>query len=191
MAFVDTNVSAAKNASEKYGVPYYYPSIGEALGNHNVDFVSVCTPSQAHYEVAKTALEHGCHVLVEKPLTYTMDEADKLNEARLKVNRAVCVVHNHKFFPGIVKAKELTDGGMIGDILHIHREMSFTYENVRMMEPKHWANQLPGGRLMEANPHNLYLIYNFIGPMKLEYIYPRKVTERWPHAIIDEFAALF
>lgn len=190
VAFVDSNLNVAREAARKFKVQNSYSSLEEALDKNDVSFVSICTPPSSHLSLAKIVLENGCHVLIEKPVTSTLSELDELGEIVRKSNKTVCVVHNHKFYPGIQKAKEIIDKGGIGKINHIYRQMSFRYKRVRMMEQGHWAHKIPGGRLFEANPHNLYLLYNFIGPFELLDIFPRNVSKRWPHAKIDEFSAL-
>jgi predicted dehydrogenase len=57
------------------------------------------------------------------------------------------------------------------------------------MEKDHWAHGIPGGRLFEANPHNLYLLHGLVGEMELIDIQVQKVNRRWKHAPIDEFTA--
>jgi len=192
VAFVDINEEMAKNSSKQYGVKNYYTSVEEALTKEsNIDFVDICTYSATHLPIAKVALEHGCNVLIEKPITETIEEVEELARLREKHNRVVCAVHNHRFYPGVTKAREMVKSGELGDIVSIHREMNFNHDNVRMMEETHWSHGLPGGRLFEANPHNMYLIYSMIGEFDVVDIQPRKVYKnRWPHAAIDEFSAM-
>lgn len=189
VAFVDIDQERARKAAEEYAVSHYYDSLQEALNRHQVDFVSVCTPARSHLSVAATALRTGCHVLVEKPIADSLEEAEELRRIAEECGRTVCVVHNHKFYPGIQQAVQLQRSGAIGEIVHVDRQMTFIHSRVRMMEPDHWAHQIPGGRLFEANPHNLYLAYAFVGRMQLEHIHARKVSGRWPYAQIDEFTA--
>ncbi len=192
VAFVDISEEMAKKACEQYGVKNYYTSIEEALKSEkNIDFVDVCTYSATHLPIAKVALEHGCNVLVEKPITETIEEVEELKKLREKYGKVVCAVHNHRFYPAVTKARDMIKNGELGDIISIHREMSFNYENIRMMEEDHWAHGIPGGRMFEANPHNLYLIYSMIGEFELVDIFPRKVYNHWDYAKIDEFQAIF
>jgi len=191
LAFVDINKDAAKKTAKKFGIDKYYTTLEEALSENKVDFVSICTTAKSHFLLSKLALQKGCHVLLEKPMVSDLAEANKLLKIIESTGRSVCVVHNHKFYPNIQDAKKVIENGQIGDIMHIYREMSFFREKVRMMEPGHWAHNIPGGRLFEANPHNLYLLYNFVGPFELLNIYPRKISNRWSQANIDEFLADF
>ena len=192
IAFVDNNEENARLASYKYNVKKFYTSIQEALKNErDIDFVDICTPSSSHFQIAKVALENNCHVLIEKPITNTLEELNELEKYRNKYKKIICAVHNHKFYPSMVKVRKLIKAGDLGDIISIHREMTFNYENVRMMEEDHWSHQIPGGRLFEANPHNLYLLYSMIGEFELIDIFPRKTYNHWSHSKLDEFQAVF
>lgn len=189
VAFVDPNLEGAQAQAKRLRVPNAYTTLTEALEKEKPDFVSICTPVHLHMPLSKEALEFGADVLLEKPMTATVAEADELAQVIKKTGKTVSVVHNHKFYPGVVEAIELIKSGALGTLTHVHREMSFVHSQVRMMESDHWAHQIPGGRLFEANPHNLYLLYNFMGKFELSSMHARKVSDRWPHAKIDEFLA--
>ncbi|QSZ41227.1 hypothetical protein GJV85_03560 [Sulfurimonas aquatica] len=192
VAFVDINEEMAKKASKQYGLNSYYTSIEEALQNEkNIDFVDICTSSATHLSIAKVSLEHGCNVLVEKPVTETIEEIEELRKLKERYSKVVCAVHNHKFYPSVREVRNMIKSGEIGDIISINKEMSFNWEDPGMMEEDHWAQGIPGGRLFEANPHNLYIIYSLIGKFELVDIFPRKVSSHWVHAKVDEFQAIF
>lgn len=191
IALVDIRRQHVQIESKRLNIAHYYTSLNEALKKHDVDFVSICTDINSHLEMAVLSLKKGCHVLIEKPMTTSVNEADILAGIVEKTKKTVCVVHNHKFYPSIQKARKIIESGEIGEIIHIHREMTFVRESLRMMEKGHWAHDIKGGRMFEANPHNIYLLYNFIGKFDLLNIYPRKVYNKWPHAKIDEFLASF
>jgi predicted dehydrogenase len=75
----------------------------ELLGK--VDAVSVVTPTPGHYEIARAFLEHGAHVLVEKPITETISQAQELIAVARKVGRVVQVGHLERFNPAIMAAE--------------------------------------------------------------------------------------
>lgn len=191
-AFVDINLDFAKKAALTHGVANYFVTLEEALMScPDVDFVDICTHSASHLGLIKTALEFNKHVLVEKPIVETKEELDALIElAKKHENLKICAVHNHRFYPGITAARDMITSGQIGEVISIHREMSFNFDKVRMMEQNHWSHNLPGGRLFEANPHNLYLLRSFLEEdFELEHISCDKKSGRWPHAKIDSFNA--
>ena len=94
VAVVDTDESAAKAIAEKLGVDALtdYRSL---LGK--VDAVSIAAPTTLHYQITKDFLQHGSHVLIEKPITVTVDEADDLIEIALVNDRLIQVGHLERF----------------------------------------------------------------------------------------------
>jgi len=86
VAVVDSNAETAQAIAAKHGVPAL-TDYQELLGK--VDAVSIVVPTSLHYQVARDFLLHGAHVLVEKPITVTVEEADELikiaDEKRLKL----------------------------------------------------------------------------------------------------------
>ena len=189
-AFVDISAENAKKVAAENGVPSGYGSVEEAVEGEDVDFFSICTPPTAHYEVSRRAVEAGCHVLVEKPVASNYSEAKQLQELALEKNRIVAVVHNRRFFKGMVDAAALLKAGAIGRVLHVDRQMNFCPDTVRMMDPNHWAHQIPGGRFFEANPHSAYLVRQFVHDLKVKDVEIFRRSNRWPHIPITGFSAL-
>lgn len=190
-AFVDVSATNAKSVAAKNGIAAGYDSIEEAVAKEGVDFVSICTPPGTHYELARRAVEAGCHVLVEKPVASNYNEAVQLRRLAEEKGRLVAVVHNRRFLPGMLKAVEHLRDGLIGRVLHVDRQMHFCPETVRMMEPEHWAHKIPGGRFFEANPHSLYLVLQFIQNMQISKTEIFQRSERWPVYPISGFSTFF
>ena len=82
-----------------------------------VDAVIICTPNHKHFQYALEALEHGKHILCEKPLATTSEEAFKMLH-RSRISNTICAVgFNYRFLQVIQEAKQLIDSGSIGEIL--------------------------------------------------------------------------
>ncbi|MGB2983189.1 MAG: Gfo/Idh/MocA family oxidoreductase [Candidatus Bipolaricaulia bacterium] len=84
-----------------------------------VDAVVIAAPAVLHYELAKDALNDGFHVLVEKPITLTSDEAEELARLAEERERILMVDHLLEYHPAVVRLKELVDEGRLGRILHL------------------------------------------------------------------------
>jgi len=190
IGFVEGNPDLLAATTRRFGLARGFQSLDEAFAAAGkLDFVDICSSTKSHFPLARAALQKGCHVLIEKPITENLDELEELEKIRRGTDRTICAVHNHKFYPGMEELRRRVRAGEAGRILFAHREMSFIHDRVRMMEPEHWVHQLPGGRLFEANPHNLYLLHGLLGEMELLEIEARKSGDLWPHARIDEFTA--
>ena len=87
------------------------------------DAVLVCTPPHLHIPIARQAIETGAHVFIEKPIAHTLDGLDDLLRAARERQRVIYVGYNLRFHLGLLKAKELLDGGAIGRLLSIRAEV--------------------------------------------------------------------
>lgn len=192
IALVEPNTDLASIKKNELGIKHSFNNIEELiLSDLKVDIVSVCSNLASHYDVAKRSLEAGFNVLLEKPATKYDWELDELYKLSEKLKLKLSVVHNHKFYPSFVKLMELAESKDLGEIVHVDRVMSFDRNSVRMMEPEHWSHNLPGGRLFEANPHNIYLLHSLVGNFELKSIYPITQPNYFPNASISGFNALF
>lgn len=86
------------------------------IGDPSVDAVVIATPVRTHFELGLAALRAGKHVLMEKPLASTSDEACRLLEEAEQRGRVLMVDHTFVFTPAVQKIRELTLGGTLGDI---------------------------------------------------------------------------
>lgn len=88
------------------------------------DAVIICTPENAHFEPSMAAIEHGYHILLEKPIAQTMEECNKIAEAARKANVMVGICHVMRYHPCFLKIKELVDSGYLGKIISINHTES-------------------------------------------------------------------
>lgn len=84
--------------------------------------VIICTPPHLHVAGARTALEAGAHVFVEKPIAATLDGVEEVLESAICAGRIVYVGYNFRFHAGLRKLKELLDFGVIGKLLILRAE---------------------------------------------------------------------
>lgn len=95
-------------------------SLDELLAS-DADIILVSTPPNSHYAIANQALRSGKHVIIEKPVTVTHEEASSLLKTSEQVGRFVTVFQNRRFDPDFKLVKRVLDEGMIGDILFVER----------------------------------------------------------------------
>ncbi|MFT4562773.1 MAG: putative dehydrogenase [Gammaproteobacteria bacterium] len=107
VAVVETNDERRDEISEKYGVQAYadYRDI-----THLVDLVSIVVPPDRHFEVARAFLEASVHVLVEKPVTETVAQAESLIELAADKQRLFQVGHLERFNPAVIALREKVTG---------------------------------------------------------------------------------
>ncbi len=101
-----------------------YPGIdvtsdaGDILSSSSIDAVAVVTPVWTHFALAKTALENGKHVFVEKPFTSTVAQAEALIELAEKRNLQIMVDHTFLFTGAVKKIHELISAGSLGNLYY-------------------------------------------------------------------------
>lgn len=92
----------------------------DLLSDTEVDAFIIATPTQTHFEVLMKIIPLNKPIFVEKPLTYTIEEAEMVVEAANKYNTFIQVGHMRRFDPGHMKAKNMIDNGEIGKPIYIH-----------------------------------------------------------------------
>lgn len=114
-AVCDINQERALEVAEKYGV-LSYTDYNELLKSGEVDAVSVCTPNYLHSPITIAALDAGLHVLCEKPMATSKEEAEAMIAAAEKSGKVLMIGHNQRFVPSHQKARQLIQSGEIGKI---------------------------------------------------------------------------
>lgn len=118
--FVDVAAIAGRNAAaaEKLGAAFDVPRIeaDAVLKDSSIDAVHICTPNAQHYPAAKAALLAGKHVLCEKPLATTVEEARELADLARKQELRAAICHNLRFYPMVQQMRSMREAGELGEI---------------------------------------------------------------------------
>lgn len=131
--FIDVNpnfklygvLERSKNiAATKYPQIKTYRSLDELLEDEHIELVIVNTPNITHYEFAKKAIGVGKHVIVEKPFTVNVDEAEELISLAKEKNVKLSVYHNRRWDSDFMTVKKIHEKGILGDIV----EAEFHYD---------------------------------------------------------------
>jgi len=81
-----------------------------------MQFVSIVTPNFAHFEPAMLALDHGFHVLIDKPMTLSLDEAKQLEKKVNETGLLLCLTHTYSGYPMVKQARQMVKAGELGKI---------------------------------------------------------------------------
>lgn len=95
-------------------------NLQEALNKHKPDAVIVSNPTALHLDIAIPAAQAGCHILLEKPISHSMDRLDMFQSAVKKSGSQVLVAFQFRFHPGLLRAKQLIADGEIGRVISAH-----------------------------------------------------------------------
>jgi predicted dehydrogenase len=109
----------------------------EAARPDGIDFVIVATPNHMHFPVAKAFLEAGIHVVCDKPMTFTLEEAQELSKLVEKSKLVFAVTHNYTGYPAVRQAREMVRKGELGEI----RKVMVEYIQDWLMDPLEQTGQ--------------------------------------------------
>lgn len=93
-----------------------YTDFADLIADPDVDIISICLPSSMHAEFAVRAMEAGKHVLVEKPIDIHVEDAMKIEEARIRTGKKAGVIHQNRFNRDMLPIKEAVESGRIGKV---------------------------------------------------------------------------
>jgi scyllo-inositol 2-dehydrogenase (NADP+) len=144
----------------------------------DIDAVVIGTPPREHYKLIDICLRLDKHVLVEKPMTMDVAEAEKVINLAKERKRVFCVMHNFQFASGMMKLNEIIESKKYGAIETIN-EIQFTNRDRRLPE---WYNELPLGLFYDEAPHFVYLLERHGGEVNIDdaSIIPNKKGESTP-----------
>ena len=118
IAVADIRVDMAKEKIKDESIPVY-SSYAEMIEKENPDFIDVCTPSYLHTEMTVYALEHGKHVICEKPMSISSAEAKRMIEASERTGNLLMTAHVVRFMSPYVYLKSVVDSGELGKPVHV------------------------------------------------------------------------
>ena len=90
--------------------------------DRRMDFVTIVTPNFAHFAPAMMALDNGFHVVIEKPITFTLDEAKQLKKKAQETGLILCLTHTYSGYPMVKQAKAMVKDGALGKIRKVYVE---------------------------------------------------------------------
>lgn len=161
VAACDTDQARAAALVAKHG--------GQVVGNweelirrDDIDAVIVSTPPSLHMEMSVAALENGKHVLCEKPLARNSAECQTMIDAANRSGRYLATGFNYRFYPSILKARELLDSGIIGELDHIRSYTGYS-ATAHDHEWLHEFDTMGGGTLRDNGIHLIDLTTYFLG----------------------------
>lgn len=115
---VDQKEELLAKAQARYPTIRCIKNIEDALKDSDVDAVVIATPTRSHFDLAMRALEAGKHVLIEKPMTETVEQAKTLIAEATKRGLTLMVDHTFIYSPAVRRVREMINSGILGDILY-------------------------------------------------------------------------
>lgn len=164
-AVASRDLEKANAFSSEYGIPLAFGSYRELLDCEEVDVVYIATPHTHHAEISIRAMEHGKHVLCEKPLGVNSTQVENMIAAARKNKIFLMEALWSRFIPAIRKVKSLVDSGEIGSLVYLHADFAF-YALDRDLEGRVLNPKLAGGSLLDVGIYPIFLAYLLLGKPK-------------------------
>lgn len=155
----DVNSEAARELAAKYSIAYF-SDLNTAVERLMPDAVDICVPTSCHLEIIRLCSEKGIHVLCEKPLSLTLDQAFEIRKLTEEKGLRLMVAQVLRFWPEYVYTVEAARNGEHGRILAVDCK--------RLSAPPAWnswmvAPDVGGGAVIDLQIHDVDFIYQLLG----------------------------
>ena len=146
----DIRPERAAAAAEAYGIPHTETEYHRVLDNPEIDVVHICLPHYLHAQVVIEAMEHGKHVLCEKPMALDPADAEKMIEVRDRTGRTLGICFQNRYNDSSRYMRSLMDSGRMGKVLGA-RGAVFWNRNPEYYTESDWRGTLDkeGGSALE------------------------------------------
>lgn len=197
MGVFDVNHKAARDLGRAVGAPFM-ASYEELLANPEVEAVLLSTPHHLHRPMTIDAAAHGKHVMVEKPIANSLDEARQMHRACDKAGVQLTVNYSFRYLPKIRKARQLIEAGALGDIVgvqivnHQFKDPGY-WTGARSNSPDDWraSRQKCGGGFLIMNVcHVIDYVYYLTG-LRAVRVYSEHATLGSPAEVEDIISVSF
>lgn len=154
-AVCDLRKPAAELLAAKQPGAKVYTDLHEMLASENLDVVHILTQPDSHFFLAKTVMESGCNVILEKPVTTNSKEAEDLKQIADKHGVRIAINHNFVFSRPFNKLKSILNSGELGPIKSIRIVWKKVLPQINFGPWDLWMLREPGNILFETGSHTL------------------------------------
>ena len=164
VAVASPNAAHAQALAARFKIPHVYTDYREMLSNPEIEALTITAPNALHCEMAVAIAQAGKHVICEKPLCLTLEEADRMIEA-CRANGVLLLYAEELYFtPKYVKAKEMADAGAFGKV-HLVKQSE---KHFGPHSEWFWdVNRSGGGALFDLGCHGIAFAWWFLGRPKM------------------------
>jgi predicted dehydrogenase len=164
----DKNEDIVEREAVRYGYEEFCTDWNDMVRDERVDVVDNCGPDPVHPEPCIAALENGKHVICEKPLAVSVDNARRMRDAAAKASGKAMCTFNYRFMPAVRMAKDLIDGGEIGRIYQVRANyLQMAGHDTSLTPNQAWYSAWPhSGGLQGIGSHAIDQCRFLIGEIK-------------------------
>ncbi|MEK3722388.1 Gfo/Idh/MocA family protein [Paenibacillus sp. FSL H8-0034] len=186
IAICDLNETRAQEKAERYGAGTTYTNYMELLQNPEIEAVSICTWNHMHAKIAIAALEAGKHVLCEKPLCKTVEEALNVQKAVHDSGKVLQVGYVRRYGTNVQTLRKFVDAGQLGEIYYAKASCLR-----RLGNPGGWfsdSERSGGGPLIDLGVHVIDLCWYLMGKPKVKSVSGNTYRKLGNRAHIDNLS---
>ena len=170
VAVCDIIETRARQFSAEYGGDYYL-DYRQLLDRDDIDAVSICVPSGLHSEIGQDAAKARKHVLVEKPISLNLKDADKLISTCENQGVFLAVVQQNRFNPPMRDLRMAVDGGNLGKLLLGNATVRWYRPQSYYEDGWHGTWAMDGGALMNQSIHHIDALIWLMGEVDRVFAY--------------------
>lgn len=154
----------AERGRKLVGADHAVTDYREITENPQVDIVHICTPNHLHKEALLSAIRHNKHIYCDKPLTAGLEEAEEVRDALAGYRGTAQMTFQSRFFPAVMRARQLIDEGLLGDVLEFRCGLLHG-GNADPRAPLKWklSAATGGGVIADLASHALDLVHHLLG----------------------------
>lgn len=164
VAVADPNPAVRARVKETYPVQIT-SDYTDVLQREDIQLAVVCVPHHLHHPIVTDCLRAGKHVICEKPIAISLQEADDMMQTARECNRKLFVTLNMRFTAWARQLRKVLNEKTVGDIF-MARAAYLGYETERLSDPNHWKgtlDQAGGGVLLDGGYHVVDLMNSWLG----------------------------
>ena len=152
----------ARDAAKTLDAPHFTDDYRELLARKDIHVLSISTPNALHEHMIVDALEAGKHLYIDKPLTVDAASAARIEAAARKSKSLTQMAHNNRFFPSVLRARQLIEEGRVGNLLSFAARYDHS-GSIDPSKPAGWKLMESAGVLLDLGSHALDMVAFLIG----------------------------
>jgi predicted dehydrogenase len=189
VAVQSRNAEKAAATALRFGAKPY-TDVAQMIQQEKIDVAVVCTPHPAHCEPAVIAMQHGAHVLTEKPLAISLQDCDTMMAAAATYQRTLGMVSQRRFYPSCLRIKQAIDAGKLGTPM-LGSVVMYGWRDEKYYSSDPWRGSWQhegGGVLVNQAPHQLDLLLWYMGS-EIEEVYGVWQNINHPYIEVEDTAS--
>jgi predicted dehydrogenase len=175
VAIADTNPAALEKRQKEWNIPRGYESYESLLADPDIEAVSICLPNALHHPATLAAARAGKHVLVEKPISLSLEHAQEMIDVCREAGVILQVGHHLRSDPAAEKAKRMIHSGELGRVTYMRLRQAHDWSGAKAIKASFATRASSGGgTLLDNGCHMMDWARYFGGPVRE--VYARAAT---------------